>query len=252
MRYAILIYDENTADPSLPPPDPAEWAKVTEAVRRLQPDADRERRVRRRRRPSGHHRHHHPVQGRQTVMTDGPFAETKEGLSGVLHRRGTRSRPRARAGQGLPGPWYGSIEVRRCGTGLPGGPDRERGRHPPRDRGGLRRRWRPPRHPARLSTACSATITDGRSQPHRAARRLRPRGGEPPGHLPRGARKWPVNGLPRNPEAWTAVTARNRAIDRLRRAKRLPTSRRLVGTRRDRCRRGPGPRQRRSTRMRSR
>ena len=33
--------------------------------------------------------------------------------------------------------------------------------------------------------------------------------------------KWPVTGLPSNPEAWIVVTARNRAIDRLRRAKRL-------------------------------
>ena len=33
--------------------------------------------------------------------------------------------------------------------------------------------------------------------------------------------KWPASGLPRNPEAWIVVTARNRAVDRLRRTRRL-------------------------------
>jgi RNA polymerase sigma-70 factor (ECF subfamily) len=33
--------------------------------------------------------------------------------------------------------------------------------------------------------------------------------------------RWPRDGLPDNPEAWIMTTARNRAIDRLRRAKRL-------------------------------
>jgi len=33
--------------------------------------------------------------------------------------------------------------------------------------------------------------------------------------------KWPAAGLPRNPAGWIVTTARNRAIDRLRRAKRL-------------------------------
>ena len=33
--------------------------------------------------------------------------------------------------------------------------------------------------------------------------------------------RWPRDGLPANPGAWITTTARNRAIDRLRRAKRL-------------------------------
>ena len=33
--------------------------------------------------------------------------------------------------------------------------------------------------------------------------------------------KWPASGVPANPAAWIVTTARNRAIDRLRRAKRL-------------------------------
>jgi RNA polymerase sigma-70 factor (ECF subfamily) len=33
--------------------------------------------------------------------------------------------------------------------------------------------------------------------------------------------KWPASGIPRRPEAWIVVTARNRAFDKLRRARRL-------------------------------
>jgi RNA polymerase sigma-70 factor (ECF subfamily) len=33
--------------------------------------------------------------------------------------------------------------------------------------------------------------------------------------------KWPAQGLPRNPAAWITTTARNRAIDRLRRERTL-------------------------------
>ena len=33
--------------------------------------------------------------------------------------------------------------------------------------------------------------------------------------------KWPAAGIPRRPEAWIVVTARNRAVDKLRRARRL-------------------------------
>jgi RNA polymerase sigma-70 factor, ECF subfamily len=37
--------------------------------------------------------------------------------------------------------------------------------------------------------------------------------------------RWPVDGLPRNPGAWVVTTARNRAIDRLRRERRLADKR---------------------------
>ena len=40
--------------------------------------------------------------------------------------------------------------------------------------------------------------------------------------------RWPDLGVPRNPAAWILVTARNRAIDRLRRAKRLEEKRQLL------------------------
>ena len=33
--------------------------------------------------------------------------------------------------------------------------------------------------------------------------------------------RWPVDGMPRNPGAWIVTTARNRAIDRIRRERTL-------------------------------
>lgn len=83
MRYAILIYDENSASPSPEPPDPAVWGEVmneywgyTKMLQNrgaylggeaLQP-VPTATTVRSR-------------DGR-TVTTDGPFAETKEALGG--------------------------------------------------------------------------------------------------------------------------------------------------------------------------
>jgi hypothetical protein len=83
MRYAILIYDENTASPSPTPPDPEIWGQVmndywayTKMLRdrnvylggeALQP-VPTATTVR--------------VRDSKTVTTDGPFAETKEALGG--------------------------------------------------------------------------------------------------------------------------------------------------------------------------
>jgi RNA polymerase sigma-70 factor (ECF subfamily) len=43
------------------------------------------------------------------------------------------------------------------------------------------------------------------------------------------AERWPRDGVPANPGAWLAATARNRAIDRLRRERRLAAKTRLLG-----------------------
>src|SRR3970282_1019849 len=83
MRFALLIYDENTASPSPEPPDPATMANVMEAYNAytqalrdagayaggeaLQPNPTATT-VR--------------VRDGQSGLTDGPFAETKEGLGG--------------------------------------------------------------------------------------------------------------------------------------------------------------------------
>jgi len=113
MRYAILIYDENTANPSPTPPDAAEWAKVTEAYGAyskmltdtgalvagdaLQPNATAT-----------------TIRSKdgQAVMTDGPFAETKEGLGGFYIVEARDLDHALELGKACPGLWYGSIEVR--------------------------------------------------------------------------------------------------------------------------------------------
>jgi RNA polymerase sigma-70 factor, ECF subfamily len=45
------------------------------------------------------------------------------------------------------------------------------------------------------------------------------------------AARWPVDGTPRNPGGWLLATARNRAIDRIRREKTLATKTRMLDTR---------------------
>jgi hypothetical protein len=113
MKYAILIYDENTANPAPEPPDPAvvgqvmaEYNAFTKAItdagvylggEALQPNPTATT-VR--------------VRDGRTMTTDGPFAETKEGLGGfyVLECRDL-DEALSWAAQ-CPGSWYGSVEVR--------------------------------------------------------------------------------------------------------------------------------------------
>jgi hypothetical protein len=113
MKYALLIYDEETANPSPEPPDPAVWGKVmeeynayTEAIKSagvhvggeaLQPNPTATT-VR--------------VRDGRTLTTDGPFAETKEGLGGFyLLECADLDEALAWAAK-CPGSWYGSVEVR--------------------------------------------------------------------------------------------------------------------------------------------
>ena len=60
------------------------------------------------------------------------------------------------------------------------------------------------------------------------------------------AEQWPVSGVPPNPGGWITTTARNRAIDRLRREStrtdRYIAAHRIHGTGRDARTSRPGPR----------
>jgi hypothetical protein len=108
MKYAILIYDENSVNP-----DPAAWGQVmaeynafTKAINEaginlggeaLQPV------------PTAT-----TVQVRdgKTLTTDGPFAETKEGLGG-FYILDVKDLDDALAWAAkCPGSWYGKVEVR--------------------------------------------------------------------------------------------------------------------------------------------
>ncbi len=115
MRFAILIYDEETANPSPTPPDPEVWGKVmeeynayTKALRDAGVEAGGEAlepnttatTIR--------------IRDGQTTMTDGPYAETKEGLGGFYLIDVANLDEALEWGKKCPGSWYGTVEVRPC------------------------------------------------------------------------------------------------------------------------------------------
>ena len=113
MRYLVLIYDEDTANPSPEPPDPAAWAQVMGdynayskmlrdrgayvAGEALQPVTTATT-VR--------------TRDGQTMTTDGPFAETKEALGGFYMIEAKDLDEALELGAACPGARFGSIEVR--------------------------------------------------------------------------------------------------------------------------------------------
>lgn len=112
MKYAILIYDENTANP-VSDPDPAfmtqvltEYQAFTDEMNAkgvnsggeaLQPNTTATS-VR--------------VRDGQTVTTDGPFAETKEGLGGFYIVECADLDEALEWAAKCPGSRYGTVEVR--------------------------------------------------------------------------------------------------------------------------------------------
>jgi hypothetical protein len=113
MRYAILIFDEETAHPSPEPPDPAVWGQVmgeyntyTKMLRdsglylggeALQPNPTATT-IR--------------TRNGQTMVTDGPFAETKEALGGFYLVEARDLDHAIELGKACPGSKWASVEVR--------------------------------------------------------------------------------------------------------------------------------------------
>jgi len=113
MRYLVLIYDEQTANPSPGPPDPAVRGQVTEqynaysqmlrdrgayvAGEALQPVTTATT-IR--------------VRDGKSMITDGPFAETKEALGGFYLIEAKDLDEALDLGGKCPGARFGSIEVR--------------------------------------------------------------------------------------------------------------------------------------------
>lgn len=113
MRYLVLIYDEETANPSPEPPDPEVWGQVMGAYNAysqmlrdrgafvageaLQPVTTATT-VR--------------IRDGQTMTTDGPFAETKEALGGFYLIEAKDLDEALELGAACPGATFGSIEVR--------------------------------------------------------------------------------------------------------------------------------------------
>ena len=114
VRYAILIYDETTADPTAaPPPDPEVWAKVMGDYNAYSDML----------RSGGHHVAAEALQpvttattvrvrDGQTLTTDGPFAETKEALGGFYLVEAADLDEALKLAAACPGAQLGSIEVR--------------------------------------------------------------------------------------------------------------------------------------------
>src|SRR5688572_13820681 len=113
MQYAILIYDEGTANPDLPQPPPEVFQQVMDEYNAYtQMLRDR-----------GAHRGGEALQpvntatsirvrdGR-TVTTDGPFAETKEALGGFYLVEAKDLDEALELGAACPGARIGTIEVR--------------------------------------------------------------------------------------------------------------------------------------------
>ena len=113
VKYAILIYDESTADPDANPPDPEVWGQVMaeyNAFSQALSDAGANL--------GGEALQPHPtattvrVRDGRTMTTDGPFAETKEGLGG-FYLIDVRDLDEALAWAArCPGARFGSVEVR--------------------------------------------------------------------------------------------------------------------------------------------
>jgi len=113
MRFALLIYDEETANPSPEPPDPAVWGQVMEeynAYTRELKAAGVEARgealepnttattIR--------------IRDGETITTDGPYAETKEGLGGFYLIDCANLDDALEWAAKCPGARYGTMEVR--------------------------------------------------------------------------------------------------------------------------------------------
>ena len=113
MRYAILIYDQNTANPSPEPPDPAVWGEVMQGYNAYT-DMLKDR---------GHYLGGEAlepvttattvrIKDGQRVTTDGPFAETKEALGGFYLVEAEDLDEALDLAAQCPGAQFGSIEVR--------------------------------------------------------------------------------------------------------------------------------------------
>ena len=140
------------------------------------------------------------VQDGKTLTTDGPFVEIKEAIGGYLLLRGRRPRRRDRAG-----------------GADPGGPHGRRDRGAP-DRGVVaileqvfREQW------GRVLAALIGFLGDF-DLAEEAAQEA----------FAIAAERWPRDGVPANPGAWLVTTARNRAIDRIRRDRTLAAKTRLL------------------------
>jgi hypothetical protein len=111
MRYLLLIYgDEPTPDA---PPDPELWGRMLSEYNAFQREMDGRGVL------LGGHALQPTVtattvrvRDRDTVTTDGPFAETKEALGGYYLIDVKDLDEAIEVAAKVPGSWYGSVEIR--------------------------------------------------------------------------------------------------------------------------------------------
>jgi hypothetical protein len=113
VRYAVLIYDTETANPNPAPPDPEVWQETMGQYN------DYTAMLKDRGAYLGGEALHPVamattvrVRDGETLTTDGPFAETKEALGGFYLIEAKDLDEALALGAACPGARYGSIEVR--------------------------------------------------------------------------------------------------------------------------------------------
>ena len=162
------------------------------------------------------------VDGR-TITTDGPFAETKETLGGFYLVEAADLDEAIAYAAMIPGARTGCIEVRPVWDYvISGARDRRRRHRPGTDA-------RDDRRPLTGSDAAHEIVDRlFREEQGRAVATLIRVTGDfdlaeeaVQDAFISALETWPARGVPDNPGAWITTTARNRAIDRLRRRKRL-------------------------------
>ena len=195
MKYMLLIHQGDAPTPR----SPEAWATLSED--------EQQQRLRRLPRRSTRRRASRPgtawslpetattvrVQDGKTLTTDGPFVEIKEVDRRLPHLRGRRPRRRDRAGRADPG-----RPPRRRDRGAShrwSGSDLEQA---------FREEW------GRVLAALIGFLGDF-DLAEEAAQEA----------FAIAAERWPRDGAPSNPRAWLMTTARNRAIDRIRRDRTL-------------------------------
>ena len=113
MQYAVLIYDEGTADPTTVNNDPEEWQRTMGEYNAYSAML----------RAKGAYKGGEAlepvttattirIRDGETLMTDGPFAETKEALGGFYLVEAADLDEAIKLAAACPGARYGSIEVR--------------------------------------------------------------------------------------------------------------------------------------------
>ena len=142
------------------------------------------------------------VENGQTLTTDGPFVGRQGGARRLADLRGRRPRRRDRAGRAHPGGarWAARSRCARSWSGEPIDSSRS-----------FRDEW------GRVLAALIGFLGDF-DLAEEAAQEA----------FAIAAERWPREGTPANPRAWLVTTARNRAIDRIRRDRTLAAKTRLL------------------------